>query len=130
MKSRSTTNLDQLGFDALLVEVEAQNKIRQEEQAHAHLPASMDEALPLYRTLLCEHHVAMMLGDAETVMRLRGLAHALAYKLNNYELGILADDDAPGCVLDRLTRALDGDLYGAGAHTSEPHGFRRCCRTI
>lgn len=31
-------------------------------------------------------------------------------KLNNFDPGIIADDDAPGCVLDALTRAEDGAL--------------------
>jgi hypothetical protein len=31
-------------------------------------------------------------------------------KLTNYEPGILADDNAPGCVLEQLTRAPDGTV--------------------
>lgn len=31
-------------------------------------------------------------------------------KLNNFEPGISADDDAPGCVLERETRAPDGTV--------------------
>ena len=98
----------QLGFDTLLAHAEAQNRTRQEEQAHAHLPGTMEEALPFYRVLIEQHHAGMLAGDIGEVARLRGEAHDLAYKLNNYEAGILADENAPGCILDRLTRAEDG----------------------
>lgn len=69
---------------------------------------TMDAALPFYRDLLKRHHDAMLAADFDTAMELRAQAHRLARKLNGYEPGILAHDDAPGYVLDRETRAPDG----------------------
>lgn len=88
----------------------ADNAQRKQERACAHLPGTMDNAVPFLRSLIDRHHAAMLAGDAVTVERLREEAHQLAFKLNNYAPGILADDDAPGCVLDRLTRAPNGTV--------------------
>lgn len=100
----------QLAFDALLAETESLNRKRTEEAAHAHLPATMEEALPYFRALIEHHHAAMLAGDLDTVTRLRSDAHELAYKLNGFDAGILAHEDAPGYVLDRLTRARKGKV--------------------
>jgi len=100
----------QLGFDGLLASAEAENQTRQIARESAHLPGTMDEALPFYRALIERHHAAMLAADTEQVMQLRDEAHRLAVKLNNYEPGICADDDSPGCVLDQETRAADGSV--------------------
>lgn len=113
-----STDSGQLGFDGLLAQADTANRTRHERQAYGHLPDTMEKALPFLRDLLGRHHAAMLAGDADTVATLREEAGNLAYKLNNYEPGILADDDAPGCILARLTRAEEGDalLWGqAGA---------------
>lgn len=118
---------EQLGFDALLHTAAIDNEQRKQERACAHLPDTMAEAVPFLRALIDRHHAAMLAGDVETVERLREEAHQLASKLNNYEPGILADDDAPGCVLDRLTRAPEGTvpLWGqSGSFTVECTGMR------
>jgi hypothetical protein len=118
---------EQLGFDALLNAAATDNQWRKQERACAHLPGTMDEAVPFLRALIDRHHAAMLAGDAETVERLREEAHQLAVKLNDYEPGILADDDAPGCALDRLTRAQDGTvpLWGqSGSFIIECAGMR------
>lgn len=114
MNRRSQSHPDQLGFDALLATTEAVNRTRTEEAAHAHLPGSMEEAVPYYWRLIEAHHAAMLAGDLGEVFRLRGEAHDLAYKLNGFEPGILADADAPGYVLARLTEAAKGEapLWG------------------
>lgn len=106
--SRNNQQAEQLGFDALLTSAEEANITRQQERACAHLPGTMDMAVPFYRDLIERHHRAMLAGELETVMQLREEAHLLAVKLNGYEPGILADDDAPGYALDRATRAPDG----------------------
>lgn len=100
----------QLGFDLLLSASDADNEKRRQERAYTHLPRTVDEALPFYRALIQQHHAAMLAGDAATVRRLREEAEGLAFKLNNYQPGIIADDDAPGCVLARLTRAADDTI--------------------
>jgi hypothetical protein len=100
----------QLGFEALLDTAAADNQSRKHERACAHLPGTMAEAVPFLRAVIDRHHAAMLAGDAVTVGLLREEAHQLAFKLNNYEPGILADDDSPGCVLERLTQAPDGTL--------------------
>lgn len=100
----------QLGFDALLFAGDTQNEVRRQEREHAHLPGSIEEALPFFRTLIERHHEAMLAGESEAVQDLRDEADALALKLNNYEPGILATEDSPGCVLGRLTRAPESTL--------------------
>ena len=110
MNRRTQPHPDQLGFDALLADTDAINRERTEEAAHAHLPGTMEEALPYYRRLIGAHHAAMLAGDVGEVSRLRGEAHDLAYKLNGFEPGILADKDAPGYVLARLTQAAEGEV--------------------
>jgi hypothetical protein len=112
MKDSMTTSPNscecQLGFDALLASAQEANTTRQQERACAHLPGTMDMAVPFYRDLIERHHRAMLAGELETVMQLRDEAHLLAVKLNGYDHGILADEDAPGYALDRATRAPDG----------------------
>lgn len=95
----------QLGFETLLEDADQENKRRHFELETAHLPGTWEEALPFYWTLLEEHHAAMMMADTEDTMRLRKEAHNLAVKLNDGEAGILAHEDAPGCVLGRKTAA-------------------------
>jgi len=105
-----TSDQAQLGFDSLLSASDADNEKRRQEKECAHLPGTMDEALPFYRVLIERHHAAMLVGDGDAVQRIRDEAHDLALKLNNYEPGILADENAPGCVLARETRAPDGAI--------------------
>jgi len=100
----------QLGFDELLNAAEETNAARQFERESAHLPATMAEAIPFYRTLVTAHHAAMLAGDVDEVMRLRHEAYKLATRLNNGQSGILADDDAPGCMLARETAAPAGEV--------------------
>jgi len=117
----------QLGFDALLCAAATDNEQRKQERACAHLPGTMADAVPFLHALIERHHAAMLAGDAVTVERFREEAHQLAIKLNDYEPGILADDDAPGCVLDRLTRAPEGafPLWGqAGSFVIECASMR------
>lgn len=108
MSRRIQPHPGQLAFDALLAATDAINTARAEEAAHAHLPGTVDAALPYFRRLIEAHHAAMLAGDIGEVSRLRSEAHDLAYKLNGFEPGILAHEDAPGYVLDRLTRADEG----------------------
>lgn len=96
------------GFDDLLAKADTDNKANANQKAHAHLPGTISEALPYLRALIVRHHTAMLEGNAEEVTQLRNDAENLACKLSNYEPGILADENAPGCVLARLTRAEEG----------------------
>lgn len=98
----------QLGFDALLQDAEQDNRDRLFERRTAHLPGTMEEALPFYRAMLERHHAAMMAADTKETMRLREEAHDLAVKLNGGDGGILAHADAPGYVLGRETAAPEG----------------------
>lgn len=118
---------EQLGFDALLTAAAVDNEQRKQKRACTHLPGTMDKAVSLFRSLIDQHHAAMLAGDAVTVEHIREEAHRLALKLNNYEPGILADDDAPGCMLDRLTTAPEGaiPLWGqSGSFIIECAGMR------
>ena len=117
----------QLGFDDLLASAEADNEVRKFERATAHLPGSMEEAMPFYRNLIERHHAAMLAADVDEAMRLREEAHDLARKLNDGEPGIIAHDDAPGCVLERETAAAPGKvpLWGqAGSFEIAASGMR------
>jgi hypothetical protein len=104
------TPSDQLGFDALLGAAQADNNARKLARETAHLPGTMEEAIPYFRILIRQHHAAMLAADVDEVMRLRGEADLLALRLNNGERGILADEHAPGCVLARETAAATGEV--------------------
>jgi hypothetical protein len=110
MRARSRPQPEQLGFAGLLAEAEQSNDRRNQERATAHLPSTKEEALPFFRALIERHHAAMLAADMATVTALRDEANRLATKLNNFEPGILADENAPGCVLDRETRAPSGKI--------------------
>lgn len=114
MSRRAQTLPGQLAFDALLAQTETANEAKVRDRQYGHLPATMEDALPFFRELLAQHHKAMVAGDTNAVAQLRKEAHDLATKLNNYEPGIIADDDSSGSVLERLTRAEDGQapLWG------------------
>jgi len=100
----------QLGFDALLLSAEADNRARRIERETAHLPGAMADAIPHFRALLRRHHAAMLAGNVAETMRLREEAQKLALKLNGGEPGILAGPDAPGCALESETAAPSGEV--------------------
>lgn len=102
------TDMEQLGFDALLGEAETTNQKHKFDKRCGHLPASMREGLPYYRDLLERYHQAMMEAASGEVMRLREEAHDLALRLNHGQPGIIANDDSPGNVLTRETAAPPG----------------------
>ncbi len=103
---RKTTPHDrQLGFDALLFAADRTNHARKVDQESAHLPATMEDALPFFVELLEEHHAAMLAGQADEAMWCRKEAGRLALKLNGGERGYLADENSPGCVLACETAA-------------------------
>jgi hypothetical protein len=127
MSPRATPQAAQLGFNSLLDEAETANTTHKLARELAHLPGTMDEGLPFFRTLMERHHAAMLAGLESEAMELREEADRLATKLNNYEPGIIANDDAPGCVLERLTRAEDGTvpLWGQTGSFEIVHGAMR-----
>jgi hypothetical protein len=95
------TSSSQLGFDELLTSADQANRKRQVERETGHLPSTISEALPFYRGLIERHHAAMLAADEAEAMRLKEEAHMLAKRLNGGAPGILADENAPGCVLER-----------------------------
>jgi hypothetical protein len=108
MAKATDTNTGQLGFDALLVETDAQNRKRRFDRQTAHLPGSMADALDHYRNLLEDHHAAMLAAACDEVVRIREEARLLAAKLNGGSFGMLAGPDAPGNVLmDRTAVPAD-----------------------
>jgi hypothetical protein len=128
-KQRTTSHdLDrQLGLTTLLREAEATNQARRFEQATAHLPATMREGIAHYRGLLRRHHAAVLAGDEAGAKRLQEEARLLALKLNGGERGYLADENAPGCILQRRTAARSGKvpLWGQfGSFLVEACGMR------
>ena len=83
---------------------------RKFERETGHLPNTMDKAIPYYRDLIEQNHAAMFAADVEESMRLHEEAHKLALRLNGGEPGIIANDDAPGCVLERKTAATSNTV--------------------
>jgi hypothetical protein len=81
-----------------------------EDQRTAHLPSTLEEAIPVYRDLIDKHHAAMMVGDESAVLKIRNEARDLAHKLDPEGNGILAGPDAPGYQLERATAALEGTI--------------------
>lgn len=100
----------QLGFDALLEAAETDNRDRRLARETAHLPGTLHVGVPFFARLIEAHHAAMMAGDEAETMRLREEAGLLATKLNGGAPGILAGEEAPGCVLMRETAAESGCL--------------------
>ncbi|MDG4901407.1 MULTISPECIES: hypothetical protein [unclassified Mesorhizobium] len=98
----------QLGFDGLLLAAAEDNRKREVERETAHLPSTLEEAIPFYRLLIRQHHAAMLAADVQTAMSLRKKAELLAVRLNGGEPGILAGEVAPGRVLARETAAASG----------------------
>lgn len=118
--------INQLGFDLLLADADQQNKDRAFERETSHLPSSMESGLVHYRKLIDQHHRAMMDGDVQTVMAIREEARLLARRLNNGEIGYLAEG-APGRLLESQTKAEDGKipLWGqTGSFVIEVQGMR------
>lgn len=124
---RTSAATIQLSFDSLLSDGVATNLRLKQDRLYGHLPSNLDDALPFYRDLLQRHHEAMMAGDAKRVQELRLEARNLAFKLNDYQAGILAGEDAPGCVLEKAAAAKDGDipLWGQAASFEIKHGKMR-----
>lgn len=100
----------QLGFDAMLSDAKTENHQRMRARETAHMPETMQEAVPFYRDLLERHHAAMLTADTEQVAELREEAHLLAELLNGGDPGILAHPEAPGYVLADQTAAPDGTV--------------------
>lgn len=99
---------EQLGFDALLETAAQDNTARAFEQETSHLPSAWAEAIAYHRRQIERHHEAMLLSDFDAAMAIRNDAHLLARKLNGGEPGVLAGEDAPGCLLARKAAAKDG----------------------
>lgn len=89
-----SSETDQLGFDALLADAESENRIRAFDRETAHLPGTINAAIPFYRQQIDAHHAAMLICDFDAAMAIREEAHLLARKLNGGKPGILAHDDA------------------------------------
>ena len=105
-----TTHPDQLGFEALLQDADAQNAADAFARETAHLPDKWEDALAFHKQQIVDHHAAMLKNDFEEAMHVRKEAHLLARKLNNGNLGILASEDAPGCKLDVQPAASEEDV--------------------
>lgn len=109
-KTRSPDPTRQLGFDALLRDAEQANHARKMEQKYAHLPSTMEDAVPFLWELLDEHHAAMVAGLADETMWCREEARNLAVHLNGGRAGILANETSPGYVLADVTAAAPGEV--------------------
>lgn len=103
-----SSDMTQLGFDALLQKAYQDNEARAFERDCAHLPSTWTEALAYHQKQISQHHAAMLDTDFEAALAIRKDAHLLAKKLNGGAGGILASNDAPGCKLDKAARAEAG----------------------
>lgn len=107
---KQADHTSQLGFDALIADAEGANRARRFERETGHLPDTMDEAVPYMRMLIRQHHAAMFDAHVNQALALREEGHRLALRLNGGEPGILASDDASGCVLERRTAAAPDNV--------------------
>lgn len=105
-----THHPDQLGFGGLLEQADKDNAAQAFAKQTKHLPDTWSEALRLHRQQIQDHSAAMLACDFDTALRIRDDAGLLAKKLNGGDPGILADDDAPGCRLERACAADAGDV--------------------
>ena len=87
------------GFDQML-----------EEQRTAHLPSTIEEAVPVHRALIDRHHQAMMAGDKEATMAIRNEARDIAVKLNGGDTCGICASDGPASELERRTAAPEGSM--------------------
>ena len=87
------------GFDEILREKET-----------AHLPGTMDEAIPYYRKLLERHNEAMLAGDIPAAMNIRDEAREIAIKLNGNDSCGISCHDGPGGILESKTAAPEGTV--------------------
>ncbi len=97
------------------------------EQETAHLPGTMEEAIPYYRKLIERHHAAMLAGDEKAAIAIREEAHELAVKVNSGDAGICGGPDAPAYVLERATEAPAGTvpMWGqTGSFTIDVDGIK------
>ena len=117
-KTHRTDPTRQFGFDALLFDADQANHARKMEQKYAHLPSTMEDAVPFLWELLDEHHAAMVAGQADETMWCREEARNLAVHLNGGRAGILADETSPGRVLARETSAAPGTVPAWGQQGS------------
>ncbi|EKS35369.1 hypothetical protein [Afipia clevelandensis] len=118
--------MNQLGFDMLLAHADQQNRDRAWMRETRHLPDHIDEGVALYRSMIEQHHQAMMDGNIDIVMGIREEARLLARRLNNGEIGYLAEG-APGMALEAETKATDGavPLWGqTGSFVIDVDGMR------
>ena len=122
-----TQHPEQMGFDALLKDTDAQNAAQAFAKETAHFPNNWAEALAFHKAQIVEHHAAMLANAFDAAIHIRKDAHLLAAKLNGGTIGILAGKDAPGCKLDAAARAEAGkpplwgqsgmfDIHAAGLH--------------
>lgn len=104
------TQSDQLGFDALLQDAATDNATRLFDRETAHLPDTWADALVYHREQITNHHAAMLGNDFDAAHAIRNDAYLLARKLNGGKSGILAGEDAPGCMLDVQAAAPEGQV--------------------
>jgi len=104
------------GFDEML-----------HEQETAHLPGTMEEAIPYYRKMLERHHEAMLAGDIPAAMKIREEARELATKLNGNDSCGMTCHDGPGGILDHEAAAPEGTvpIWGQkGSFTIDLNGMK------
>ena len=82
----------------------------EQEQKTAHMPETMEEAIPFFRGLIEKFHAALMVSDFEEAKRVSKEADDLAYKLNGNNPGIKAGPEAPCSVLEKATMAAAGTV--------------------
>ena len=103
-----TKHPDQFRFDALLENAAAENRQHRFQRDTAHLPSTMEAAIPFHLEQIDAHHAAMLACDFKAARAIRKEAHNMAQRLNDGKPGILATEDAPGNVLSRECAAAPG----------------------
>ncbi len=100
----------QLGFDGLLASAAEDNRLYHLKRRTTSLPGDMSAGIPYFKALIIQIDEAVRAQDWECVQVLDDEAHDLALKLNGFDPGILAHDDAPGYELARMTAADPGTV--------------------
>ncbi|MBO6816381.1 MAG: hypothetical protein JJ891_16110 [Rhizobiaceae bacterium] len=100
--------MEQTLFDTLLADTDKINEKQRFDKTVSHLPDTMDGAITFHRQQIAKHHQAMLDCEFDKAVAIREEARLLALKLNNNKSGIIAHENAPGCVLARKCASKHG----------------------
>ena len=118
------------GFDALLADVENENRARKFERETVHLPGTMEEALPFYGLRLRQHHAAMLSESRSIAILLLSIGAVPAQPASSAQLGRARAFPGQGIQTASVRTLLDpgprpAARQGQGRHGAGPIAKRR-----